>query len=336
MSSIVLISATADHDRVGCIIDAFVEHDSDVFWHQVHKLDESISTDLKTLIGNARCVILILSRSSLQGESVFYSIADLILTESKALFVKMDEVRLPVTLAKATTYDMRDWRCQPNRWRRWFGGSLFMRELISASRSKIAGRHPAPPNAPRDMLIRQMLTLIPALGAVILTTASFLGAISTFGGLSRFFLFPKEKAAWENIEDGSCLAYERFKHDFKNRYYFKQVEKILASKKLEQTLVQETIVSSEPFYAGYTSKLIVSEGLARQENKQRITENARKWCNDKHYSNQYQVVSQKLIGIEYQDATCFFDPASYKCKQHATATCETTYNLPIIVEKCYR
>lgn len=246
MSDIVLLSHQADEIRVHPLVDALVEDRQDIAWLRVGNArsaaDRSIAADVEA----SRCVVLVWSQSSADAAAKrFHRLAKQAVAQGNAICVLIDTVTMPPDIGACTIYDMRGWRGAPQRWRKWLGGNLYMRDLVTGAKYKVAGRDPPPPGAPRQMLIRHALVLIPAIFAPLAVLATLLGF---WGGLG-FADGPSaaETRVWEAVDKNDCSQLKKFRLGNAVSYFAPHAQARLDGAVRTTKTIWEPVDRTQPF-----------------------------------------------------------------------------------------
>jgi hypothetical protein len=198
MTAILLLCLPADRDRAMPIIDALVGANLDAHWFCAAP-DDPEWTDAADAIETARCVIF-WSQAAAAGEAVRYRLlAARVLARQAAIGITLDPGALTPELAWMTSYDLSGWRSRPGGLRRLLAGGIYMDDVVTAAKFKIAGRDPPPPSAPRKLLMRRAW-----LGFV--SVAGFAALLGAIPQLYQSIPWPRfnEEAAWAKLRPGSC------------------------------------------------------------------------------------------------------------------------------------
>lgn len=331
MSNTVLLSDIADAARVHAMIDAVVEDGQDLRWTQIGPGGESIA-DATVWVEEARCVILVWSQSNVADvSSPFVLLAKLAARKEAAISVLIDSVSVPASIGQTTVYDLRGWRGQPGRWRKWFGGHLYMRDLVIAAKYKVAGRDPPPANAPRKMLMRQLAVAVPAIFAAFALPMTLLGYWDLLGMNDR--PSAAEAKAWSKVDPKDCNQLRAFVTAHPKG----------ALKAEAQALIDGRITRSEQTWETVTrpmSSFYVGDGLAKgmpNENQARADLTRRM---DAAASRQCQGIAaagQALyIGFKLQDGTtiCSNGGDGYRCTFEGGFDCQLNEPIAVEVETC--
>ena len=331
MNDIVLLSVKNDEERVGPLLDAMVEQSLNVWWEQISVGNEKISAIALKRIKSARCVIIVWSNASTEQEAKdFFHTAQFALDDGSAICVCIDDVELPSELSGCTLYDLRGWRNKPSNWRKFFGGNLFLREIVAAAKFKIAGKDPPPANAGRDMLVRQIITVLPAIAAIFYFATSFIGLwvdLEMSKGPSN-----KEQIAWEALEQNSCDGLRGFLTQFPDGHYALQTQARLDGRKTDIQRHWERLDRSLPIFVGSgDAKPTASKETAVDLVTKRAKSESEISCNGLAEAGQARMIQS---GITTGEMNCENFGAGFACSYEGTAVCTLDEPRDVEIETC--
>ncbi|MCW2364587.1 hypothetical protein M2341_000034 [Sphingobium sp. B7D2B] len=225
MSQAIILSLSRDDVVAQPIADAMIEHRLDIWWEQVEPSEPSSFEGILERVDRARAVVLIWSGSACDPAATLYQdLAAHAVAQLKAIHVIVEDGCKPPLNGAGTIYRLSGWRTRPGSIRRFFGGALYLRDVVTAAQYKIAGRDPPPPNAPRNMLLRQMAFIAPAMFAVIALIPTLIGLWVDLGlsaGPSQ-----EEEALWARAGN-SCPALRTLIQRFPDGYYADQAPTLM-------------------------------------------------------------------------------------------------------------
>ncbi len=331
MSDIILLSIKDDSERISPLLDTMVEERLDVWWEQIDAGSTKTPAANIKRIRDARAVILIWSKSSsIEEAREFQRIANIALKNGSAICVRIDDIELPTQLSSVTIYDLRDWRAQPNNWRKWLGGNLFLREIVAAAKFKVAGKDPPPPDAARKMLYRQVITILPAVGAAFYFVTTAIGLwvdLDLAKGASN-----KEETAWTALQKDSCNDLRSFLTKFPNGYYANQTQARLDGRTIETQRQWEKIKRVMPLYIGSGDmEPSGSRQLANEQILRRAETEAANICSGLAEAGQAKLVDNIIEGAI---KGCDNFGGQFSCSYEGKALCEIEEPRDIEVEIC--
>ncbi len=333
MSAIVLLSVDADAERAGIILNAMSEFGLDVWWEQIGADDKRVSRDVRERVEAARCVVLVLSRSSLETSAVsFARLAEQRAIAQRAICVAIDHVLAPPQLAACTCYDLRGWRSQPNWLQRLLGSSLYMRDLLAAARAKAAGSDPPPPSAARVILLRGLAFFGAPILAGLGLAATLLGAWTDLGLGDRPSV--EEELAWKSLKPGVCADLREFVSTHPGGHYARQAQALLSGQSTrtsESWPVVETPLKLHipAMDAPPRSSREAAEALARERGQKQ----ARNDCRGFERPGVAQVRGARL---GEGSISCQPVGGQFVCSFHGDAICSVAERRDVEVETCGR
>lgn len=328
MTDIAVLSVAADAGHARIIVDALVEDRQNSRWVPLGEGGTPVD-DARAAVEAARCVLLVFSRHS-AADPDFAALAALAAEQRLAVGVLLDDEAPPPLPGAITLYDMRGWRARPAVWQRWLGGNLYLRDLLTAARYKIANRDPPAPSAPRAMLVRQALAVVPAAFAVIALFPTLLGLWNDLGLANR----PgrEEQAAWDRIDPTSCPALRGFLAAHPDGKLAGVAQARLAARK---TVVQQGLaqtVRTLPLYAGSGLAPPRPDRAGATANLQeRVAEEAKRAC-----SGLAEAGGARLDGADVQpgETACKTAGDGVRCAFEGKVACRLAEPREVTAESC--
>ncbi|MCJ2189148.1 hypothetical protein MTR66_20350 [Novosphingobium sp. 2638] len=271
----------------------------------------------------ARCLVVCWSAAALANtdEAAAFRAAALDgCAQNKTIGVLFEQVSPPEGFG-CTLYDLSGWRCEPQGWRKWLIGDAHLRDVVAAAKSKQANRDPAPPSAPRKLLMRQLAVLFSATVVPLVAVISFTDVALNFQGRIAARPSDEEQAAWDKLPAGDCEALRRFVSSFPNGAYRDQADVLIgAARKGTRTEWRRTTLEEEiylPHSAGGTKAHAQKEGARR--------------C-----AMLIQGTESRLIGTTMRQVRqdCQFIDGKHLCDWRGTAACEIEEPIEIKTERC--
>lgn len=336
MSDIVLLSHHADEVRVHSMVDALIEDRQDVEWLRVGNVKKNAADKSVTAaIEDSRCVVLIWSAASAAAASThFHALARKAVAQANAICVLIDSVTIPSDIGACSIYDMRGRRGAPQRWRKWLGGNLYMRDLVTGAKYKVAGRDPPPPGAPRQMLVRHAVALIPAifspLGVLVGALATLLGLWSSLGFSDR--PSANDTKVWELVAKDDCSQLRKFLSRNSGNHFAEEAQRRLDGAERKTQTIWERAERLQPLYVGEMgASPSPNESVAAAEAKVRATAAAKRSCEGLARAGQAKLVSVQ-IGETAQSCSRSF--AGHICSIDGEAICRLSEPRDVEVETC--
>ncbi|MFA7596261.1 MAG: toll/interleukin-1 receptor domain-containing protein [Novosphingobium sp.] len=332
MSQVLLLSLDVDAARTEVILEALVEAGIDTWWQQLPAGGGVLPpNNIGQRVAEARCVILVWSKASVGSDAtLFHDIAKSSLQAGNAICVRIDDPLPPPEMAGCTLYDMRGWRSKPAGWRKWFGGNLYMRDLVSGARYKIAGKDPPPASAPRTMLIRQTLAVVPAIGTVIYLIPAAIGLWNDLGMANR--PSAEEQATWDKVETGSCDSLRRFLVNYPGGHYAAQAQARLDGRTQETQTSWEPAERRMPVYvAANLAKPSAHKPAAASIAQGNALAKAEETC-----TGLAEAGNAKLLGVDVGAGSeqCTVTDGGYVCSFDGHAICKLSEPRDVTVERC--
>ncbi len=329
-AAVILWSHAADEARGAVIADQLISYDLDIWWERLGD-PEKPSADREGVVQNQRCELFLLSEAALANvESGLLKEAERAAARGSAILARLDEVAVPESLQSVTCYDIRGWRSHPTGWRRLLAGNVFMRDLVSAVRYKLAGRDPPPPAAPRKMLLRQLALLLP-FGAALFAFVA--GALDFYrnAGLDAM-AGPQEAAAWEARAAGSCDDLRAYLAEYPGGAYSGEARDLLDGRKTESRISEQRSERPIDLYepAGMadpsaTRAAAVADALGRAQ------ESAHTSCQRMADATQAVLIGAEILEPDY---SCHTVSGGMVCSLDAGANCILSEEVETAVEIC--
>ncbi len=331
MSEIVLLSDQRDEARIPPMLDALVTDWQDVKWLRIDHDAEHEHPEIVEAIAASRCAILIWSEHSASEEAgQFHTLARAALDANKAICVLIDDVSLPPNLSGCTVYDVRGWRSEPDGWRKLLGGNLYMRDLVAGAKFKVAGMDPPPPRAPRDMLIRHVIAIVPAVFALLAAPATLLGAFDNLNLLD--WPSAAEASDWEQTDRDDCTALRTFLKAHPDGHYTQEAQGRLDGAEPSAERHWEEVERPQPIYiAQMGAEPQSSQDAALSLAQTRAAEEAETACSGLARAGNAKLIEARLGELSQE---CSGGGNGFTCSLDGEALCVLSEPRDKEVEDC--
>ena len=330
MSRILVLTLTADAATAQPIVDALIKDRLDVQWIQLDPADPDAVAATRGSLDESRAALFVWSGNGLAPEAAPYlDLAKSAQRQGKAICVKVEAIDLPPSLAGCPTYSLHGWRASPGAIRRFFGGELYLRDVVAAAQFRAAGRDPSPPSAPRKMRMRQLLVAIPALFALLGIARTLIG----FWDMSGLSDRPsrEEQAAWTAL-DGSCEGLRGFLAAHPDGRHAAKAQARLDGRRVTLTRTWQAAERSLPVYVSLVdARTAATEARAQAGSHARAVEAANAACRRLAEAGSARLRGAVLGDGEY---SCGPVDGGMLCAFDGSATCRLDEPRDIQVEEC--
>ncbi|RGP41532.1 hypothetical protein BPTFM16_01838 [Altererythrobacter insulae] len=265
---ITVLSMPTDRSKAEVIVDAIVSAGMSV-WNETAAPGGKDWSEAVVRAQDTKCLIVCWSAEALSDTpqaKLFREVAFRGCKEGRAIGAQLDDVEPPSGF-DCTLYNLAGWRLNPSGWRALLIGDAYMRDLVQAARFKQANRDPAPPSAPRQLLVRQAAVLSSAIIVPLVAVASFTDVLLNFENRIARQASAEEQAVWDALPKGSCTALREFVNDFNDGAYLSRANALLNAREIVETTRWDSRTLEEEIYLPHSRNF--TEDDATAEGKRR-------------------------------------------------------------------